>query len=270
MGDVAMTRSELSLARIQALAESLSDRDRLVLDTVSRVRIATASQLERLHFTDVGARERRRVLASLVEKKLLFRLPRTIGGTRAGSKGFVYALGTTGQRLRWNRTTTGRSKRPWTPGTTFLRHAVAVTEVYTRLVEAETRGELRLRRFETEPTSWRQFTGPGGARLVLRPDAYIELGINGHRDLWFLEVDLATESSSTLHRKCELYRQYWRTGKEESAVGAVPLVLFAVPTEARKGTLIDVLGRQPSDSWPLFTLCLLDGAVEKLRRGAGS
>jgi len=265
-----MTRSELSLARIQALADSLTDRDRVILDTVSRVRIATASQLERLHFTDVSPRERRRVLASLVEKKLLFRLPRTIGGTRAGSKGFVYSLGTTGQRLRRNRTATGRAKRPWTPGTTFLRHGIAVTEVYAQLVEAGARGELRLRRFEAEPGSWRQFTGPGGARLTLRPDAYIELGVNGHRDLWFLEVDLATESSSTLYRKCELYRQYWRTGREEAAVGAFPLVLFAVPTEARKGTVIDVLGRQPSESWPLFTLCLLDDAVAKLRRGASS
>jgi len=271
-----MTRSELSLARIRTLADSLSDRDRLILDAVGRVRLVTGNQLQRLHFTDVSPRERRRILANLVDKKLLFRLPRVVGGARAGSQGHVFSLGTAAQRLRHSRTASGRAKRPWTPGTTFLRHSIAVTEVYTQLVEAERRGELRIRRFEAEPASWRRFVGRGANRLCLRPDAYIELGLtNGsggreHRDHWYLEVDLSTESSSTLHRKCELYRQYWRTGQEESAIGAFPLVLFAVIDEQRKGTVIDVLGRQPAESWPLFTICLLDDVVTKLQRGAGS
>lgn len=263
-----MTRSELSLARIQSLAASLSDRDRIVLDTVSRVRLATGEQLQRLHFTDVGPRERRRVLSNLVEKKLLFRLPRTIGGTRSGSSGFVYSLGTSGQRLRNARTGSGRAKRPWTPGTTFLKHGLAITEVFTQLMEAEGQGKLRVRRFETEPASWRDFSGRGGSRLVLRPDAYLELGINGHRDHWFLEIDMATESSTTLHRKCDMYGRYWHTGEEEKQRGGFPLVLFAVTTEQRKGTVIEVLGRQPEDSWPLFTICLLTDTVKKLAKGA--
>jgi hypothetical protein len=265
-----MNRSELTAARIQALADSLSDRDRAVLDTLSRTRLATGAQLERLHFTDVGSRERRRVLSALVDKHLLYRLARVIGGTRAGSSGYVFALGTTGQRVRGLRNSNGRPPRPWTPGTTFLQHSVAVTEVYVQLIEAQQRDELKVHRFEGEPACWRHFLGAGAARLVLRPDAYIELGINGHRDHWFLEVDLATESSSTLHRKCEMYRSFW-TGRQGQAEGDVfPLVLFAVKDEKRKGVLLDVLGRQPAESWPLFTLCLLDRTVERLRRGAAS
>jgi hypothetical protein len=236
----------------------------------SELTLASGAQLERLHFTDVGSRERRRVLAALVDKHLLYRLARVIGGTRAGSSGFVFALGTTGQRLRGLRTSNGRPPRPWTPGTSFLRHSLAVTEVYVQLIEAQRSGELHVHRFEGEPASWRNFLGAGGARLVLRPDAYVELGINSHRDHWFLEVDLATESSSTLHRKCEMYRSYWIGRPGPAATDVFPLVLFAVKDEKRKGVLIDVLGRQPAEAWPLFTLCVLDKTVERLRRGAAS
>jgi len=105
-----MNRSELTAARIHALADSLSDRDRAVLDTLTRTRLATGAQLQRLHFTDVGSRERRRVLSALVEKHLLYRLARVIGGNRAGSSGFVFALGTTGQRLRGLRNSNGRPR----------------------------------------------------------------------------------------------------------------------------------------------------------------
>lgn len=55
--------------RLITLAALLTDRDRQVLDTLARVRLATTRQLERLHFIEgepsANARTARRTLAKL-------------------------------------------------------------------------------------------------------------------------------------------------------------------------------------------------------------
>ena len=93
----------------------LSDRERAVLGTLHRVRVATVAQLERLHFTDVTRRQARAVLAAMVERRLIARLPRQVGGVRAGSAGYVYVLDVAGQRLTPHRRPA--VQRPWPVGT---------------------------------------------------------------------------------------------------------------------------------------------------------
>src|SRR6266540_2231394 len=105
----------------QLLAEleaSLTDRDRAVLGTLRRVRVATSVQLERLHFTDVIRRRARQLLARMVRRRLLARLPRVVGGVRAGSTGYVYTLDVAGTRI----ITGEQRRRPWNVGYAFLAH----------------------------------------------------------------------------------------------------------------------------------------------------
>jgi hypothetical protein len=70
--------------RLTILAARLTDRDRKVLDTLARVRLATTRQLERVHFTQgsalSNARATRRTLANLERAGLVNRLARRVGG----------------------------------------------------------------------------------------------------------------------------------------------------------------------------------------------
>lgn len=259
----------VTAARVRWLAAHLSDRERAVLGSLRRLRVATSGQLERLHFADVTARQARAVLASLVERRLIARLPRRVGGVRAGSAGYVYVLDVAGQRL--GPLVVGRRvQRPWPVGTPFLAHSLAVTELYVRLMEAERHGraELRLGEFHTEPACWRSFAGPGAGRVTLKPDAEVTLGLGRFEDRWFIEVDRATESRSTLDRKLGCYVRYWQSGQEQARTGIFPKVLWIVPDAARVDVLVDVCGRLPVAAWPLFAVVTEASAVERLLAGA--
>jgi hypothetical protein len=261
-----MSRAYVTSRRMAELQRTLSDRDMAVVTTLARVRVATGRQLGRMCFTDVTRRQMRSVLASLVDKRLLARLPRTVGGVRAGSAGYIYALDVAGQHL--TRRDGRRPHRPWPVGLAFLAHSLAVTETYARAVEAEQAGHLRLVEFVTEPVSWRSFHGPGGARLVVKPDATLTVRVGRFEDRWFVEVDRGTESLPTIARKCEVYRRYWQAGVEQARSGVFPRVLWLVPDVRRRDALVDIVGRQPGEAWTLFAVALFDDSVACLVRGA--
>src|SRR2546429_3192581 len=128
-----MSRRYLSTNRLAVLEATLSPRDWAILATLSRLRLATGRQLERLYFVGLTRRRAQQALASLVARGTLARLPRTVGGVRAGSAGHVYTLDAAGLRLVTK--TTGRRPRAWNVGLPFLAHSLAVTELYVRLVE---------------------------------------------------------------------------------------------------------------------------------------
>jgi hypothetical protein len=266
---VAVVSGYLTQARLPQLVAELTERDLAILATLHRIRMATAMQLERLHFAGDSSRTRRRSLARLVDRRLLAQLDRRIGGVRAGSAGHVYALGTAGQRLTNGTAVAGRRvQRPWTPGASFVAHTLAVSDLYVRLVERERERAIAVRAFVTEPMCWRSFHGRGGAHLVLKPDAFVHLRVNGHEDRWFVEVDRGTEAPNTLARKCSLYRAYWSSGGEQTATGVFPRVLFLVPDEARRAVVRAVFGAQPSESQLLFAVALLENAIARFSQGA--
>ena len=231
------------------------------------MRVATSAQLIALHLSEVGLRRAQRRLSDLVDRRVLARLPRTIGGHGAGSSGHVYALDVAWQRLA-DLADGGRVRRPWALGAGFLAHSLAVTEVYVRLVLAERTGSLRVVRFVAEAASWRGFFGPGGARVVLKPDSYAVVSVDGWEDYWFLEVDLDTEHAPTIARKCAVYRDYCRSGTEQARHEVFPRVLWLVPDEHRAGVLRRVLDRLPSGAKELFDVALLDAVVERMLQGA--
>jgi hypothetical protein len=265
-----MTRS-VTTRRLVRLRANLTERDRQIISTLVRVRVATAAQLELLHFGDVAKRRVRRSLASLTDRRVLARLPkalgRTIGGPQAGSSGHVYVLDVAGQRLA-SLVDGGRVRRPWALGATFLDHSLGVTEVYVCLVLAERDGSLAVRQFVGEPGTWRSFLGAGGARLVLKPDAYVVLQVGGHENYWFLEVDLGTEHAPTISHKCDLYRSYWVSGTEDERTGVFPRVLWLVPDQRRAEVIRGVIRRQPEEGAELFDVALLSAVVERVLRGA--
>lgn len=277
-----MTRKYLRQRDVDAIGRSLSDADRAIVATVANLRLVSARQLTRLHLDDPNsdssidsaiARRNRYRLARLVERDLLARLPRRVGGFQAGSAGYVYRLGATGHRLR---TATGTRNKSWRPSEGFARHTLAISETYVILHELQDEGLLSLLRFEAEPDCWRPFTGSGGQAETLKPDAYVVIRSHGFEAHWYLEVDRGTESSPALRAKLDRYLRYFQAGLDQDRLGLFPQIRFVVTlsgtpslqTEAERvaqiGTVIDQL---PEPARRLFTVHALDELSDRVRAG---
>jgi hypothetical protein len=266
-----MSRRYAGQERLAAIAEELTDRDWLIIQTLQTVKVSTGHQLERLHFdlpdadSVSSSRHCRRVLRRLVDLQVLGRLERRIGGVRAGSAGFVYGVDVVGTRLLLVHDGSGsRARPPFTPGLSFLQHRLAITELFVRLTEAQRAGTCELIEFAAEPDCWRSFAGRGGARLLLKPDAYARVGAGGYEYLWFIEVDRSAESRPTLKTKCQRYVDYWLSGREETRSGVFPAVLWLVPDQRRADVLEQVIEQLPVDRRRLFQVELYDQAVSIL------
>jgi hypothetical protein len=244
------------------MRRQLSDRDRLILSAVQDLRLLTARQIERAIFVDgshlTRARRCRAALQRLTESGCLIRLDRRIGGVRAGSAGYVYALTPFGQRVL--NPGAGRLRRVREPGAGFVDHVLAISELWVQLLEAERDGRLKLVEFQPEPRCWRTYSGISGVRWV-KPDAGVVTATDEWELHFWVEVDLATESQSVIRSKAATYAGYWQTGKEQTARGVFPRVLFLVSDDRRKEQVVETLSRLPAEQWQLFQVALFDRAV---------
>lgn len=250
------------------VVDALSDRDKVILLDLARVRVLSGGQLTRLHFSELTAgnreRARRRVLERLVERRFVATLERrTIGGVRAGSSSLIYTLGTAGQRTlpllgadMYASSPAGRVRTPWTPGSLFLAHSLDITELYVRLREHERASDLGLAHYVVEHAASHS-DGRGG---VIKPDAYARLHHGEIEDCWWVEVDRATESIPTLRRKLLSYIQFARSG-QAGPDGITPRVLVTVPHDHRLNAVRDLVAALPGPAAELITATLHDQAV---------
>jgi hypothetical protein len=260
-----MTR--LDTRRLAALAGELSERDRAITEAAVRLRLVSGKQLERLFFTEVErpasrARLARRTLARLVQRGVLGRLERRIGGVRAGAAGYVYFAAAGAQHLAcyWHGEGLRRIRSRYEPTATFARHALGVSECYVRLVEADRTRVVELLAFEREPS--RAFVGPGGARSMLRPDALVRLGLDRATELHaFLEIDCGSEGRQALTRKCRAYVAAWYSGM---AAEVFPRVVWITTTTRRVELLREVCATMPAEAWKLFVVTTPEHALDTL------
>lgn len=248
----------------------LSERDWQLIETLSKLRVATSRQLKVLHFADVSRQRAEQRLAVMVGHRVLSRLPRVVGGAQAGSRGHVYALDVAGLRLiNLNRVRRPRPPRP--VGVPYLNHALALTQVYVDLVLAERVEQLRIVRFDGEPDCWRSYIGRYGSRMYLNPDGFTVVSSDGWEYFWFFEVDMDTESTPTLARKLDAYRNYWLSGHEEPGrPGIFPRVLWVVQNETRAEMLRQVIHKHPVESADLFYVVLATEVATRVRQEAQS
>lgn len=262
-----MRSTYVTVAQTEAIAGGLSLRDQAILLDLARVRVLSGAQLTRLHFATLTPesreRTRRRVLARLSEHQLVATLERTIGGARAGSAGHVYALGTAAQRvlplLGSDGYTSGppnRTRAPETPGSLFLAHALAVTELYVQLREHERAGQLTASQFDAESAAW----WPDGRGGVIKPDAYTSIRRGDVEDCWWIEVDRATESLPTLKRKLIAYAEFARSG-QLGPDDVVPRVLVTVPHDRRLADVRDLAASLPTPGPELILPTLHESAA---------
>ena len=266
-----MSDSQIRVSRLGLLAlqERLSDRDRLILDHVARLRLLRARQIQSLLFPDeqhassaTAARCCRRVLERLTRERLLVRLERRVGGVRAGSASFVYAISPVGHRVIQ---AAGKRRRLSEPSLRFVDHTLAVAEL---LVEVTLRARAKvwdLVEWESEPDSWRDVVTLGGT-ITLRPDLSLVLAVDDYELRWFIELDRATEHQPAITRKCRLYNTHYRSGKEQRRHDVYPRVLWITPSDRRTAWLRDVIAADRRLAVGLFVVATATDALDALAR----
>jgi hypothetical protein len=259
------------------MAARLSERDWQILASVKAFKYLTTRQLSRQHFglkAAVGTipRHANRALARLRALGLLVNLQRRIGGVRAGSGGYIWQVTDLAYRLlafHFGEPIDTR-KRTYEPGTTFLDHTLAIAEVVITLQEATVGGEVRLKRIQLEPESWRSYLGSAAETAWLKPDLAAITTTAGYEDHWFFEVDRATEPPGRIVKKCLQYQDYRRTDREQNKYGLFPAVTWVVPNERRQGQLQHRLKEAPVIDQGLFTIVMPNQLAQLVGGGASS
>ncbi len=235
---------------------------------VAQFRFMTGQQIEQLHFPRSdhdsrasAARAARRTLAVLARERILLRLQRRVGGARAGSASFIYALGPVGHRLLALDRPRPRYREP---SATFIDHTLGIAQLFIDLSIAEREGVFEVLDYQSEPVCWRHFSWRGSP-ATLRPDLYVALGLDEFEHRWFCEIDNGTEHVPAVIKKCRQYEAYYQSGKEQSAHGVFPRVCWLVRDERRARALRRAIDADARLTSPLFIVAQRDEAIELFR-----
>lgn len=255
---------------LEDLRAELSGRDLAIIGQVADLRLMTGRQIEAVHFSvgehetaAAAARAARRCLERLARHHLLVRLERRIGGVRAGSRSFIYALGPVGHRVLRSHEPRPRYREP---SATFVHHTLAITELVVGLTTEARHGHLELLGLQAEPRCWRQYTSTAGLTM-LRPDLYVSLGVGEFEHRWFCEVDRGTEHLPALIRKCRQYETYYATGAEQRDHGVFPRACWIVPDTRRADRLRAAIEKDARLTNALFVITTHDQAITTLAGG---
>jgi hypothetical protein len=163
-----------------------------------------------------------------------------------GSPQAVYALDRRGAALVAARRSADVESLHWRPKQRraeqyFLRHTLAINDVWVAFELATRRGEAALEEWVMDgPALWDRVADRRSPRgyLPVRPDAYCRLALGGRRAHFFLEVDRATMPNRRVAEKVRAYQRYWRAGRFEDAYGAASFrVLVTAPSTRRRENL---------------------------------
>ena len=267
----------LTTAQLDRLRSQLTTRDERILSFMRKLRYMKTDHVRRLFYpqSDTDTLHACKVrtmknLNRLMEWGLIARFEKRVGGVRAGSEGIIWYVTEAGARLLVLGTEfQNQRKRLLEPLPNFMRHTLAVTETFVRIVEiCQDDPVMKLKHIEVEPSCWREYR-KGDKTMSLRPDLYARTVTGEYFDHMFIEMDLSTEPPFAVVEKCRRYHDYYKTGAEQKKSGAFPLVVWIVPDEARKQRLEEEIRFAFKNRYPRIFLFILDEELESvLRDGA--
>ncbi len=217
------------------IAPHLSALDQQILELVSRLRIVTQTQLERLH-SDVPERTLRYRTRRLQSLRLLGRSRPY--RTRGSAPNHWWPTNRADALVR-GQPPPRRGERQ-EPSPLFLAHTAAVSELYVVLHARAADAGLDLADFRREGEARQDFTDAAGRRRAIAPDAGIGLRDATGR-LWrgHVELDLGTMSHRRLRRKLDGYVAHAQTAHE----GEIPALLFITTSDGRAETFLQAARR---------------------------
>ncbi|WP_255304791.1 replication-relaxation family protein [Actinomyces oris] len=254
--------ARIGRAQLQAIAERLDTTDRELLALLAAHRYATTRQLAQI--TELSgqygsARSALRQTSRRLRRQhglgLVDHLARRIGGTRAGSAGYVWYLTAAGQRLTSEGQGRGARRRFQEPSPLFLAHTLAITQARVVIEQAIHAVGGHLARLRTEPACWRSWLRLGGALGWLKPDLEaITATDTGAEDHWLFEVDLDTEHPGRLLAKCHDYQAHLASGTFQAQHGYYPQVVWLLTNPTRAGRLAEQIAADQTLTPGLFKI----------------
>lgn len=259
--------------QLEKYSEELTERDREILSSLKKCKFLLTGQIQRLHIIDASTqkaarRAAARELRKLKDYGLVATLERRIGGSRAGSGSLIWHLTEAGERfLVMDNPEQYTRRRYLEPSRMFLKHSLAISECYVQLVEICRRTSgLTLLSVDWEPDCWRPYTQHGKI-VSLKPDLFVATKSDGYEDRWFIEIDLSTESPSTIIGKCDRYRGYYRSGLEQKQFGVFPVVVWLVLDAGRKDRLRTAIQEAYPKGGKLFIVITANEFERLIRQG---
>lgn len=254
--------ARIGRAQLQAIAERLDTTDRELLALLAAHRYATTRQLAQITALSGqygSARSALRQTSRRMRRQhglgLVAHLARRIGGTRAGSAGYVWYLTAAGQRLTDEGQGRGARRRFQEPSALFLAHTLAITQARVVIEQAIHAVGGHLARLRTEPACWRSWLRLGGALGWLKPDLEAITATDaGAEDHWLLEVDLDTEHPARLLAKCHDYQAHLASGTFQAQHGYYPQVVWLLTNQARAGRLAEQIAADQTLTPELFKI----------------
>ena len=237
----------------------LMPRDVSVILSVYENRFMRRGQIQRLHFPTSSVQATSARLKKLADHKFLDVLKRPVAG---GASQAVYALNKRGadvvamncdlrrNQVHWKR---DNNRVEWF----FMEHTLAVSEFKVCLDLALRDREAELYFYKRGDRSLiRRVSDPSGKRkyLVVAPDAFFGVKTERGKHIFFLEVDMGTETLKRFQEKVIAYKQYWKSKKFKEDYGFNHFrVLTVAESETRLANLIQATGKVGGRQMFIFT-----------------
>ncbi|MHB9053611.1 MAG: replication-relaxation family protein [Thermoleophilia bacterium] len=240
-------------------AMQLTARDVTIILSVYENRFLKRDQIQRLHFADASVFACNRRLKKLYEHSFLDKLIKPVA---VGSHQIVYALDRRGADVVASALEVDRHKIRWNRANNrveflFLEHTLGVSEIRVclDLALAGRREELLFyQRGDKSHLRRISMTGAKKKYFVVAPDAFFGIQSGRGKHIFFLEVDMGTETLSRFTEKIVAYKRYWKSGQYKEEYGYNHFrVLTVAESERRLANLIQATGKAGGRQMFLFT-----------------
>lgn len=195
---------------------ALTARDVMIILSVYENRFLRRDQIQRLHFADASTIACCVRLKKLYENHFLDRVGRPAASVKSQT---VYALNKRGADVVAAALEVNRHKVKWSRASNrvkwlFMEHTLAVSEfkVCLDVALAGRREELLFyQRGDRSHLRRISVTGAKKKYFVVAPDAFFGIQSGRGKHIFFLEVDMGTETLARFAEKVVAYKRYWKS-----------------------------------------------------------
>ena len=213
-----------STLRVMGKEQGLTEKDLTIIYITILLRSVSMDQIYRLLYLPNNMTQRACQIRVqiLIEKKLLSKLERRIGGYARGSAITVMSPGPLTSRYinakhRYFLTATGGH---------LITHSLTIAEIFTQILEADINKRFKLIRIQTEPACWREYRFFNHPADKLKPDLYVVIKHENITYKWFIEIDCGTHGKTKLQEKAWYYEKYFLDCLEQRKTGILPKTLW--------------------------------------------
>lgn len=239
----------------------LTERDVSVVLSVYENRFLRRDQIQRFHFAGASLQATSARLKKLSDHKFLDKLPTPIAGDASQA---VYALNKRGAdvvtaSLEIERHKVRRKRDNNRVEWLFMEHTLAISEFKVRLDATLASRPEELFFYQRGDRSHLRRISVTGAKnkyFVVAPDAFFGIQSGRGKHIFFLEVDMGTETLSRFAEKVVAYKRYWKSGKYGEEYGFNHFrVITVCESERRLDNLRRATGKAGGQRMFLFTTC---------------